>query len=66
MTWQPELDELRRRQELAARMGGPEKIQRQHDAGRLTVRERLAALLDAGSFQEIGGAGGHRDYDDDG
>ncbi len=44
MTWQPELDELRRRQELADRMGGPEKIARQHQAGRLTVRERLAAL----------------------
>src|SRR5260221_609831 len=47
MTWQPELDELRRRQELADRMGGPEKVQRQHEAGRLTVRERLAALLGA-------------------
>jgi acetyl-CoA carboxylase carboxyltransferase component len=54
MTWQPELDELRRRQELAERMGGPEKVQRQHEAGRLTVRERLAALLDEGSFHEIG------------
>ena len=50
MTWQPELDELRRRQQLAEQMGGPEKIRRQHEAGRLTVRERLAALLDEGSF----------------
>ena len=66
MTWQPELDELRRRRELAARMGGPEKIQRQHDAGRLTVRERLAALLDAGSFQEIGGLAGTATYHDEG
>src|SRR6266487_2567311 len=55
MSWQPELDEIRRRRELAERMGGPEKIRRQHDAGRLTVRERLAALLDEGSFSEIGG-----------
>src|ERR1035437_6591426 len=47
-------------------MGGPEKIQRQHDAGRLTVRERLAALLDAGSFQEIGGLAGTAAYHDDG
>jgi acetyl-CoA carboxylase carboxyltransferase component len=45
MTWQPELDELRRRQELAERMGGPEKIRRQRDAGRLIVRERIAVLL---------------------
>src|SRR5258708_36044231 len=58
MTWQPELDELRRRQELADRMGGPEKVQRQHEAGRLSVRERLAALLDDGSFHETGAPAG--------
>jgi acetyl-CoA carboxylase carboxyltransferase component len=66
MTWQPEMDELRRRQELADRMGGPEKVQRQHDAGRLTVRERLAALLDEGSFQEIGALAGTAVYAADG
>jgi len=66
MTWQPELDDLRRRQELAERMGGPDKIRRQHEAGRLTVRERLAALLDDGSFREIGALAGAAVYDDDG
>src|ERR1700722_3861204 len=66
MTWQPELDELRRRQELAGRMGGPDKIRRQHDAGRLTVRERIAALLDDGSFREIGALAGTAAYDDAG
>jgi acetyl-CoA carboxylase carboxyltransferase component len=66
MTWQPELDELRRRQELAERMGGQEKVQRQHTAGRLTVRERLAALLDEGSFHEIGALAGTAAYDGDG
>ncbi|MGD0374073.1 MAG: carboxyl transferase domain-containing protein [Streptosporangiaceae bacterium] len=66
MTWQPELDELRRRQELAGQLGGAEKIRRQHDAGRLTVRERLAALLDQGSFHEIGGLAGHAAYGEDG
>jgi acetyl-CoA carboxylase carboxyltransferase component len=66
MTWQPELDEMRRRQELAERMGGPDKIRRQHEAGRLTVRERLAALLDEGSFHEIGALAGAAAYDDDG
>jgi len=63
MTWQPELDELRRRQELAEQMGGPEKVRRQHDAGRLTVRERIAALLDEGSFREIGALAGKAQYD---
>jgi acetyl-CoA carboxylase carboxyltransferase component len=66
VTWQPELGELRRRQELAERMGGPEKIKRQHDAGRLTVRERIAGLLDPDSFQEIGALAGAASYDADG
>jgi acetyl-CoA carboxylase carboxyltransferase component len=66
MTWQPELDDLRRRQELAERMGGPDKIRRQHEAGRLTVRERLAALLDDGSFREIGALAGAAVYGGDG
>jgi acetyl-CoA carboxylase carboxyltransferase component len=66
MTWQPELDELRRRRNLAERMGGPDKIRRQHEAGRLTVRERLAALLDDGSFREIGALAGAAAYDGDG
>ncbi len=47
-------------------MGGPEKIRRQHDAGRLTIRERLAALLDDGSFHEIGALAGHAAYGGDG
>jgi acetyl-CoA carboxylase carboxyltransferase component len=48
VTWDPELEELRRRTELAARMGGPDKVERQHAAGRLTVRERIERLLDPG------------------
>jgi acetyl-CoA carboxylase carboxyltransferase component len=66
MTWQPELDELRRRAALAERMGGPEKIRRQRDAGRLTVRERIAALLDEGSFHEVGALAGTAGYDESG
>ncbi|MGH3284968.1 MAG: carboxyl transferase domain-containing protein, partial [Streptosporangiaceae bacterium] len=62
MTWQPELDEVRRRRKLAERMGGPGKVGRQHEAGRLTVRERLAVLLDAGSFDEIGTLAGTAVY----
>jgi acetyl-CoA carboxylase carboxyltransferase component len=63
MTWQPELDELRRRRQLAEQMGGPEKIARQHNNGRLTVRERIAALLDEGSFAEIGALAGKAQYE---
>ncbi|MBI3635032.1 MAG: acyl-CoA carboxylase subunit beta [Candidatus Rokubacteria bacterium] len=42
-----------RRARIAA-MGGEEAVARQHAAGKLTVRERLDILFDAGSFQEIG------------
>src|ERR1700704_6430442 len=57
-TWEPEVAELRRREELARRMGGPEKVQRQHDGGKLTVRERIEKLLDPGSFHEVGAIAG--------
>jgi acetyl-CoA carboxylase carboxyltransferase component len=64
--WEPELTELARRRELAAAMGGEERIARQHATGRLTVRERIDALLDDGSFREVGGLAGTADYGDDG
>ncbi|GAA2215763.1 hypothetical protein GCM10009850_112310 [Nonomuraea monospora] len=54
--WDPELAELERRRELAERMGGAERVARQHATGRLTIRERLAALTD--SWQEIGALAG--------
>ena len=66
MTWEPELEELRQRQAFAREMGGPEKIARQRAAGRLTVRERIDALLDAGSFREIGSITGNGAYDEAG
>jgi acetyl-CoA carboxylase carboxyltransferase component len=66
MSWQDEVDELRRREALARRMGGAERIQRQHEAGRLTVRERIDRLLDAGTFHEIGALTGRGVYGEDG
>lgn len=62
MTWKPEIEELRRREALAREMGGAEKVARQHAAGRLTVRERIARLLDEGSFHEIGALTGKASY----
>jgi acetyl-CoA carboxylase carboxyltransferase component len=61
--WRPELDELRRRQDLAKAMGGPEKVARQHDGGRLTIRERIDRLIDPGSLREIGTIAGVATYD---
>jgi acetyl-CoA carboxylase carboxyltransferase component len=66
VSWEPEVEELRRRQELARRMGGPDNVERQHKAGRLTVRERIDALLDPGSFHETGGLAGKASYAPDG
>lgn len=63
MSWEPEIEELRRREALARRMGGPEKVERQHAAGRLTVRERIDLLLDPGSFHEIGALSGRAIYE---
>ena len=48
------LRELAQKQETARAQGGPKKIQRHHDAGKLTARERIEALLDADSFLEFG------------
>jgi acetyl-CoA carboxylase carboxyltransferase component len=64
MSWQAELDELRLREHLARQMGGPDKVKRQHDGGRLTVRERIDRLLDAGSFHELGAISGKAEYDE--
>ncbi len=66
MTWQPELDELAKRTAMAQQMGGADKVKRQHDGGRLTVRERIAHLLDEGSFHEVGALSGIGEYDADG
>ncbi|MFN4090538.1 MAG: acyl-CoA carboxylase subunit beta [Alphaproteobacteria bacterium] len=66
MNWHPELEELRERQKLARRMGGADKVKRQHDGGRLTVRERIDGMLDDGSFLEIGSVTGMASYDEDG
>src|SRR5204863_526187 len=42
------------RREHARLGGGEEKIARQHEAGKLTARERIALLIDAGTFTELG------------
>jgi acetyl-CoA carboxylase carboxyltransferase component len=66
VSWQAEIDELRRREELGRRMGGEDKIKRHHDGGKLTVRERVAGILDPGSFHEIGAITGKARYDEAG
>ncbi len=48
------IKELHSRRERARLMGGESKIQVQHSRGRLSARERIARLLDNGSFRELG------------
>jgi acetyl-CoA carboxylase carboxyltransferase component len=64
MSWQKELDELRRREAFSEELGGPERIKRQHDGGRLTIRERVTLLADDGSFRERGKIAGIAEYDE--
>lgn len=66
MSWAREVEELRRREALAERMGGAEKVARQHARGKMDARERIAALVDQGSFREVGKIAGRGSYDDEG
>ncbi len=49
-----EIENLHKLREISKQGGGPEKIKRQHERGKLTVRERLDLLFDPGTFCEIG------------
>ncbi len=66
MSWQKDVDEIARRRALAEQMGGPEKLKKQKADGKLNARERIAGLVDKGSFHEIGKLGGAATYDDQG
>jgi acetyl-CoA carboxylase carboxyltransferase component len=47
-------EDLAARREKAKLGGGPERIERQHAQDKLTARERLALLIDEGTFVELG------------
>jgi len=48
------LEDLRQMRAKAKMGGGPERVADQHARGKLTARERVDALLDRDSFQELG------------
>jgi|TARA_R110002073_G_scaffold197457_5_gene356600 acetyl-CoA carboxylase carboxyltransferase component len=56
--WEALLNQLQERTALAEAMGGDVKVQRQHERGRLTARERIAGLCDDDSFNEYGALAG--------
>lgn len=64
--WTAEVEELNRRRAMALRMGGAEKVARQHERGKMDARARIDALVDAGSFREIGQIAGRGRYAADG
>lgn len=65
MSWDKEVEEIEQRRKLALAMGGEEGIKRQHDRGKLTVRERIDGLVDSGSFREFMGLTGSAQYEGD-
>ncbi len=62
MSWHLEIDEMRRREEMARGRGEPDRIKRQLGRKRTlrprTVRPRTERLMKLGSFQEIGASAG--------
>lgn len=64
--WGPELKELVELKALANELGGKEQVARHHAQGKLTARERIALLMDEGSFCEVGALAGAGKYNKDG
>lgn len=69
-TWAPMLADVRALQAIAHKRFALDStdlgVVRQRHRGKLTCRERIDLLLDAGSFREIGSLAGFTDYDDQG
>lgn len=63
-SWKEALDKIEEHREVARGLGGPERVQRQHDQGRLTIRERISHLAD--QFTEVGEFAGFRVRDSSG
>jgi acetyl-CoA carboxylase carboxyltransferase component len=66
MTWQPELEELAQRERLSEQMGGADKVARQHEFGKHTIRERVDLVVDPNSFHEVGKLAGVGSYTEEG
>jgi acetyl-CoA carboxylase carboxyltransferase component len=64
--WGEEISELASRRGRAAGLGGAASVERQRAKGKLTVRERIACLVDAGSWREVGELAGRTAYAEDG
>ncbi|ASW89685.1 acyl-CoA carboxylase subunit beta [Mycobacterium marseillense] len=52
--WGETLDDLERRRQHAFEMGGPERLDKHRNKGKLDARARIEYLLDPGTFRELG------------
>ncbi len=66
MTWEKEVKEIKKREELSLNHGGEDSVRIQHEKGRKTLRERLKLILDKNSFDEVGKISGNPEYDENG
>ncbi len=64
--WEQEVEAIRSRRRLAQEHGGGDAVEKQHALGRLSIRERIDALLDPGSFREQGPIAGQSELAEDG
>ncbi|WP_428390138.1 acyl-CoA carboxylase subunit beta [Mucisphaera sp.] len=60
MTVKERIEELHAKKQALQEMGGKDRVEKQHQAGKLSARERVDVLLDEGSFQEQYGFAQHR------
>jgi len=63
MSYDERLQQLESRKQQSELGGGQARIDRQHNEGKLTARERVALLFDPGSFQELDQLVVHRSFD---
>ena len=66
MAWEKAYEELEARRAAARDMGGTQRVARQHELNKLTVRERIDRLADAGTLREFGQLTGKGKYDEHG
>ncbi len=63
MSVEQKVSNLRERKAAALAGGGPARVEKQHNAGKYTARERIDLLLDSGSFQEVDSLREHECHD---
>ena len=66
MSWNKELSEILQKKKSALQQGGEENVRKQHAKGLLTIRERIALILDDNTFDEIGPSAGGSERDKNG